>query len=194
MVIYPRGERVAPSSHRVDQALTNIVIGSGCSSFRIDWTYDLGTGRAVNAAGASYLGVSNDGVNGGAPVQRYEAGNEIRWFGYGDSARGVFPYSYTQWPDGWDGRADTIYTDNIEEFVQHSNWLEEVNYVFGFNQSRPFMHPVTGLPDEYFGVPDQSVAYTPWPSALRITMTLHDSSGRLEGGREFQFIIRLPSR
>ena len=36
--------------------------------------------------------------------------------------------------------------------------------------------------------------YTPLPSALRITMRLHDPLGRIEGGREFQFIVNLPQR
>lgn len=194
VVIYPRAERVAPSTHRVDQALTNAVIASACSSFRIDWTYDLGTGAATNADGTSYLGVSNDGVTGGASVDLYEPGNEIRWFGYPDPDRGVFPYSYDQWPDTWDGGAETIFIDNIEDYVQSSNWVEQYNYVFGFNQSRPFIHPITGLPDELYGLPDVDAAYTPWPNALRVTMRLHDRNAKLEGGREIQFIVRLPKR
>ena len=32
------------------------------------------------------------------------------------------------------------------------------------------------------------------PTALRITMTLHDPAGRLEAGREVQFIIDLPRK
>jgi hypothetical protein len=38
------------------------------------------------------------------------------------------------------------------------------------------------------------VGYTPWPSAIRVTMVLNDPDGKLEGGREFQFVIRLPQR
>jgi hypothetical protein len=36
--------------------------------------------------------------------------------------------------------------------------------------------------------------YTPLPSALRITLRLHDPLGRIEGGRDFQFIVELPKR
>ena len=55
--------------------------------------------------------------------------------------------------------------------------------VFGFNQSDPSKtNPSTSLRGPY----------TPLHSALRITVRLHDALGRLEGGREFQFIIELP--
>ncbi len=199
LVYYPRAERTAPSMHRVDQALTNAVIASGCSSFKIDWTYDLGVGEAFNAAGTGYIGISNSGT--AIPSAAYEPAGEIRWFGYPDARRGVFPFGFTNWPDGWDGRSDgsdagnpgTIWVDNIEQFVSGTS-VEQYNYVFGFNQTRPFEHPMSGLPDESFGIPDIDAGFTPWPSALRITMTLHDPGAKLEGGREFQFIVRLPKR
>jgi hypothetical protein len=35
---------------------------------------------------------------------------------------------------------------------------------------------------------------TPWPSALRITMTVHDPRNRIQQGREVQFILNLPKR
>jgi hypothetical protein len=43
--IYTRAERIAPGMLRVDQALTNHVIGTACSSFRIDWTWAPRTGE-----------------------------------------------------------------------------------------------------------------------------------------------------
>ena len=58
--------------------------------------------------------------------------------------------------------------------------------IFGYNQDTP-IDPATGLPDV-------DLAYTPWPSAIRITMTLHDTATRLEAGREIQFVINLPRR
>lgn len=210
LVYYPRAERVAPSTHRIDQALTNHVLSSSCSSFIVEWTYDLGVGEATNSnpitgGSTTYSGLSNFGTN--TPSAAYEPVGEIRWFGLSDASRGVFPYSFDQWPDDWEGQIWrfnnitggsstewTILSDNIEQLVTHSRYHEELNYVFGFNQDRPFLHPVTGLPDPSLGVPDTDAAYTPWPSALRITMVLHDPAANLEGGRTFQFIVRLPKR
>ncbi len=44
------------------------------------------------------------------------------------------------------------------------------------------------------GTPNVDLGYTPWPSAIRITMTVHDTDTRLESGRELQFVIELPAR
>ena len=43
MLFYPRGERIAPSMHRVDQALTTSVIGTACSDHGqvSAWSYTL---------------------------------------------------------------------------------------------------------------------------------------------------------
>ena len=57
--------------------------------------------------------------------------------------------------------------------------------IFGYNQATPLN------PD---GNPDQLMGFTPWPSAVRITLTLHDARGTLEAGREVQFVVRLPER
>jgi hypothetical protein len=60
--------------------------------------------------------------------------------------------------------------------------------IFGFNQDMPF-DPETGLP---WDPVNATVAYTPWPTSIRITMTLHDPDLRLERGREIEFVINLP--
>ena len=36
--------------------------------------------------------------------------------------------------------------------------------------------------------------YTPWPTALRITMQLHDPEKRIEEGKTLQLIVELPKR
>ncbi|MFO0963343.1 MAG: hypothetical protein U0625_10635 [Phycisphaerales bacterium] len=59
--------------------------------------------------------------------------------------------------------------------------------VFGFNQDEAFV--VT--PD---GIRVQRDDYTPWPTQLRITCTLHDPRLVLDRGRDFQFIVDLPKR
>ncbi len=61
--------------------------------------------------------------------------------------------------------------------------------IFGYNQNLPL--DVHGAPWINSSV---TVAYTPWPTAIRITMTLHDADNRLEIGRVIQFVIDLPRR
>lgn len=67
--------------------------------------------------------------------------------------------------------------------------------VFGLNQN----DPSATAPDFLIRNSDGSGKvyrgpYTPLPSALRITIRLHDALGRIEGGREYQFIVDLPKR
>ena len=52
--------------------------------------------------------------------------------------------------------------------------------------------PVTGSPWDLSDPTEAPAAYTPWPTSIRITMTLHDPDLRLERGREVQFVINLP--
>jgi hypothetical protein len=85
--------------------------------------------------------------------------------------------------------------------------------VFGFNSENSILRRANGEPYVEFDVqntnsgnpilgsrviasnedsePRAVSTYTPWPTAVRISFRLHDSEGRLEGGREFQFIIPL---
>ncbi len=52
---------------------------------------------------------------------------------------------------------------------------------------------------EYAGNPEGRVmtpdlGFAPLPTAIRVTMTLHDPKGTLETGRTFQFVIPIPTR
>lgn len=63
--------------------------------------------------------------------------------------------------------------------------------LFGYNRSTPIApNPNNGGIIE----PYQNLGYTPWPTAIRVTAIFHDPAGRLEHGREFQFVIDLPRR
>ncbi len=182
LLFYPRAERVAPGMHRVDQALTNNVLAGACSSFIVEWTYSNGVGEVLD-------GLGNTLWNG---VQ-IAAGREQPWFGLdadldGDGIleRGVHFYSDETW---WDG-AETILPintmpNNLEELVIDTPDLQVYEAFFGYNRDRPL---------DGFGNPVQSLGYTPWPSAIRITMVLHDPATKLEVGREVQFVINLPKR
>ncbi|MFO0782332.1 MAG: hypothetical protein U0636_01430 [Phycisphaerales bacterium] len=59
--------------------------------------------------------------------------------------------------------------------------------IFGFNQDEAYV--VT--PDGQRVLRDD---YTPWPSQLRFTITLHDPRLVLDRGRDFQFVLDLPQR
>jgi prepilin-type N-terminal cleavage/methylation domain-containing protein len=190
---YPRAERLAPSMSRVDQALTSHVIGSGCSSFRVDWTWADGTG---SVPGTQYRGaVISSGV-------------EHPWFGIGidqsDPALrtdGVYPYGTDEnaqgladgwwWLDPFDP-ISTINPNNIENIYAPTGDASELlvyEAVFGYNQTQPL--DGNGVP---WDTSNTGIAFTPWPAAVRITMTLHDANTRLPQGREFQFIVNLPQR
>lgn len=217
-VYYPRAERRAPGPNRVDQALTNHVIGNACSSFTIDWTYDDGVGAVFDAAGnVKYapgpdlaLGTPDDFELLGVGVS---PGVEIPWFGLDEDypggpvpswpmnpgVRGVRAYGSLP-PNGTAGALYTAATtimpvnsfpNNIEAQIVNTPTLKDYWAIFGYNSDQP-IDPSTGNP--WPTTPPVQVAYTPFPSAIRVTMTLHDAEGRLEGGREFQFVIRLPRR
>ncbi|MHC4130048.1 MAG: hypothetical protein ACYSUR_18220, partial [Planctomycetota bacterium] len=196
-LFYPRAERIAPGTHRVDQALTNHVIAGACSSFIIEWTYERGAGEATDAAGTKLRGFWD-------PVAFPYVRQEQPWFGLdeaGDPAigRGVRTYDeYWNDLDPATERPETILPDNVEpsgslqtptaaDIEATGSIVYEA--VFGYNQDRP-LDP-TGN-QWVFDPANEQVAYTPWPSAIRITMVLHDSETKLEAGRQIQFVIDLP--
>jgi competence protein ComGC len=59
--------------------------------------------------------------------------------------------------------------------------------VFGFNQDEAYA--VT--PDGFIVARED---YTPWPTQIRITATIHDPRLVLDRGREFQFVLDVPKR
>jgi len=67
--------------------------------------------------------------------------------------------------------------------------------VFGFNNEHPTetvtVTDSTGFTSTHTVLRDD---YTPWPSALRFTMRLHDAGGKLVEGRPYQFVVDLPRR
>ncbi|MCH7786653.1 MAG: hypothetical protein IIC22_03985, partial [Chloroflexi bacterium] len=75
--------------------------------------------------------------------------------------------------------------ENVEELVVDNHDLQVYEAFFGYNQSQPLNNN---------GVVDSTLGYTPWPSAIRITMVLHDPKSKLENGRVVQFVINLPKR
>ncbi|HJO16541.1 MAG TPA: hypothetical protein QF800_06595, partial [Phycisphaerales bacterium] len=77
--------------------------------------------------------------------------------------------------------------------------------LFGPNRRWPLMRELDirqgnadpdnqSVPPDGFGdgLLDPDPSYTPWPSALRISMVLHDPETNLEHGKLVQFVIELP--
>ncbi len=186
LVFYPRAERHAPSMSRVDQALTNHTLASACSSFTVDWTYGPGAGFG----NALYPGVQVD------------PRAEQPWFGIDpDNSRGVRTFeNYVTVELGGANGALPVFPDNIERLspelsdaggeIANYSTTDVVVYeaIFGYNQARPLDQ--NGLP---WGA-DAPSAYTPFPTAIRVTMTLHDPAGKLATGRVVQMVFDLPRR
>jgi type II secretory pathway pseudopilin PulG len=197
-IYFPRAEKVATSTFREDHATTVGVLGGSASDFVVEWTWDEGVGRAANPlnATAPYEGVGEDWNAG---TQRFDGvmrAGEQTWFGLPDdevlaqsptsfSARNVYMYSDLS----NQLRADAIDPAWIESIDTSTSRVIRYAAVFGYNQSRP-LNPETKQPwvTGAAGVP----AYTPWPSALRFTVRLHDANTRLTSGRVLQFVVNLP--
>jgi type II secretory pathway pseudopilin PulG len=70
----------------------------------------------------------------------------------------------------WHGPADPVGAAAIER-VRRADGVDIYEAVFG---------------------PDRSA--TPWPSSIRVTLTLHDGRSTSDVGREVQFVVHLPAR
>jgi len=65
--------------------------------------------------------------------------------------------------------------------------------IFGFNGSDPLTVEPGATRDETASLREVRNDYTPWPTALRFTMTLHDPKLAMSAGRTFQFVVDLPN-
>ncbi len=234
-IYYPRAERYAPGPNRVDQALTNHVIGSAVSSFIVEWTWSDGVGDRYNENGELLCEffdppvagetlpcnlfmndcsgpTCNDrerfgfGTNWFPPGGQYEFQPEQPWFGINFPDRGVGFYRSDDYQELANfKRASTVWADNIEWAGSGAGYAAQIGpggppfetnvrlyeAIFGYNRNLP---SAPNPSNAWFDEPHEELAYTPWPSAIRVTMVLHDTQGRMEHGREVQFVIELPKR
>jgi len=211
-VAYPRVEKAGLSASRADQMLTSPVLAPNCSSFKVEWTWADGVGRA-------WTGGPNP--NGNEEIGMFQPSNRMQqWFGLDDLSAGlassaVRPVSnWFNFIDGATvglngavgrplavGRLSDGLVTVVEGAINGSGGADVAGRpvwrttgqgnkrvyqaVFGLNQEDP------SVTDPFAG---GRGPYTPLPSALRFTVRLHDPLGRMEGGREFQFIVDLPRR
>ena len=172
---YVRSEKVAPSMNRQDVMLTTPTLATNCSGFMVDWTW-----------GPTVPGVVTYPL---VPT---------KWYGFPDSQglteekRGVRtltedlnPVPAGSWivPSVIEGVNPIIYPLGSSVPIP----IKIYTAVFGFNGDKPVFQTLDGA----VGNRDD---YTPWPTALRITMQLHDPEKRIEQGKALQLIVELPKR
>jgi competence protein ComGC len=246
---WPRSEKAATNNDRKSEMLVSPTLVTNCSSFRVDWTWEAGTGRQVDGAGAiigkqvrelpngsivpvrviTGLGYDQSNINNLWVLRGYEpfatapwaavdrdppsrSGGQP-WFGLPDASNGVTlaqqsmpivphqelgggaPFEFTnrhmgvvaQSIEGVGGAAFPGNPAAITTPLSGAPGVRAYTAVFGFNQEEAYV--VT--PDGTIVLRDD---YTPWPTQIRITATIHDPRLVLDRGREFQFVIDVPKR
>jgi hypothetical protein len=218
---WPRAERQPPTTEKSDQMLTSGMIGGHCSSFIVEWCWKDGVGRVMEDDRRVKLALDPISGNGTVPMLGFLAPTNgvAPWIGLPDEVTALglsVPFAQRRGARTLEqvgGVSAPIFAPSIEG-PAGAQVLPVVGggipaarvwcytSVFGFNGTEPTFrvrsnqNPVTGAvaagqPTEWI-VP--RLDYTPRPSALRITMTLHDPDRRIDGGREFTFVIDLPER
>ena len=185
---YVRSEKISPSMNRQDVMLTTPTLATNCSSFMVDWTW-------------------TPEVFGFVPNPQIPT----QWFGFPDSQIPLVPPA--TWHDEWRGvktltEDPTTTTLPLVPSVIEGAFgtpipircplgatgpIKIYTAVFGFNGDKTVFQIIdpTRLSGVTVGERDD---YTPWPTALRITMQLHDPEKRIEQGKTLQLIVELPKR
>ncbi len=194
---YPRSEKFSPSMSRQDVMLTTPTLATNCSNFMVDWTW---TSEVVGFIPSPVV-----------PTQ---------WFGFPDSqlplvqAPPLPPSPLGGWLDEWRGiktlTEDPSLTATNPRLINPATIegatgtpvpfqcplgpagpIRIYTAVFGFNADKPIFQTLAMEQTGTFNVRDD---YAPWPTALRITMQLHDPQKRIEQGRTLQLVVELPRR
>lgn len=215
LACWPRVEREPPTIDKSDQMLTSGMIGGHCSSFIVEWCWRDGVGRLTDENGQVVVGqdplataVSSVPMLGYAPG----APGQQSWIGLPDDAFGLSTPSFqrrgtstlqatgaVRWPlfaPAIEGPIGAQVLPMVGAGIPANKaWC--YTSVFGFNASEPtywvnVLDPSASPQQRRVRVP--RLDYCPRPSALRISMTLHDPDRRIDGGREFTFVIDLPER
>ncbi len=218
---WPRIERQSPSTARQDQALTTGMLSGHCSSFIVEWCWEPGVGR-VNGPNGLPASASDPFGGGSTSLLGFQPRYPSRcWIGMPDRDPESGLQVPTSQQRGartlgqQDGVEAPIYIPSIEgprfrnaplatavipvqappqipapTVAVPGGFCWVYASTFGFNGSQPTTSQIDPATGSRTQVP--RLDYTPRPTAIRITMTLHDPDRRIEGGREFTFVIDLP--
>lgn len=160
-----RVETALPSTERIRQMLTHATLLEGCSNFEVAWS----TG-AVN----------------------YPEGDLV-WYDINNPANPYARHPNLTNQDVYEQTPDDARTWYLTEVLPPSSGLTDAFTTI------PNVEPQNN--DLYYAVfgafvPRDNDASRgeawPWPKLIRVRLTLHDSQGRIGGGREFEFIFNLP--
>ena len=218
---WPRVEPNPPTAIRYDQAMMMSALAEGCVSFKIEWTYDDGVGEATDANYNWFRGYTFDQILpqpwfGDAYPANPDVGDfyTIQFDTLTSFTNDAIDGNISHLPSATIdptiietqfsvGEGTTVAPVPTVRAV--SNRVEEYWAIFGYNGSEPFFENGLDLlndgnSDDAYLVDDGDLAghsswrYTPWPSALRITMRLLDRDDRLGSGWTYQFVVDLPER
>ena len=193
---YVRSEKVAPSMNRQDVMLTTPTLATNCSGFMVDWTWG-----EFQIPGV----VPYDSLPNPPP-----AIPPTKWYGFPDRETLLplpLPNTFNpEWrgvrtltqdlpsppPNGWLINPSVIEGVNpIIYPLGPTGPIKIYTAVFGFNGDKPVFQTMSMQANGTSAIRDD---YTPWPTALRITMQLHDPEKRIEEGKTLQLIVELPKR
>lgn len=203
---YVRSEKRAPSMDRQDVMLTTSTLASNCSTFMVDWTWARGVGSTVVPT---------------APVQTMLLGFTpsglfpTPWFGFPDQLvanvdeqRGVTTLIDYQRDYVSGGNSLFVQAPIVPAAIEGSFGsgvtpvarpfgagvpISVYTAVFGFNGDKAYFQSFATSGSQFAPFVTRS-DFTPWPTAIRITMTLNDPQKKLEQGKTVQLVIELPQR
>jgi hypothetical protein len=220
---WPRAEKSVTDTDRTSEMLVSPTLLTNCSSFRVDWTWEPGTGRQSDAAGAVLRAVTRLGPNprsftlrgyepfANQPWPAIAVNPSVRvsdqpWFGLPDPSAGVSLAQSAMAFIAHEGVAG-------EETNRHMELVAQTIEGIGTGGASPAV--TTPFPGQsgirvysaVFGfnqdeacvvTPDGTVVlrddFTPWPTQIRVTAVIHDPRLVLDRGREVQFVLDVPKR
>ncbi len=215
---YPRVEKAAPSTSKADQMLTAPVLAANCSSFKVEWTWTDGTGRGTNAVGNAPSGGEPIGMFVLPRAAQPWFGLDRLVNGTQSDIQNSAVRPVSNGPNFTDNgqvaQWGSVGVPLVVDYLNNSDIVCSVEGTINRNagdnnvrdrpvwrcsieqDSKRVYQAVFGFNQDDRGTTNPSAnnrgPYTPLPSALRITIRLHDPLGRIEGGRVFQFIVDLP--
>ena len=211
---WPRAEKRPVTLRQTDAMTTKTPLVGNCSSFQVEWTWADGTGSETDLA-ACFRGCRHDGgiwydscSNPENPQMVIDPSFPTPWFGLGTGSIDSYVTSARNHPDvvnyapiglggSWSGPVSTQPTvlSVIESENTSGQYIRRYTAVFGFNRDEPLVRDSAG--NQVFDFNGNRLFrtdYTPWPSALRITMVVHDQDGNIDGGRRVEFTVPMPRR